>query len=127
MFLIELLSQFDFITIIANQSIFYNFDTKIIITIHIDDLLIFDDSMNEINILKIKINKKVEISDLNDTKNFFDMKLNRNKINKFLFLFQAKYIQKLLTQFEIIDEKSIYSSTIQDVRLEKIFIKLMNT
>jgi hypothetical protein len=76
LFLTKLLSQFDFNIIIANQSIFYNLETKIIITSHIDDLLKFSESMNEINILKTKINNKVELSDLNDAKKFFDMKFN---------------------------------------------------
>lgn len=119
LFLAELLSQFGFITIIADQSVFYNPDTKIIITAHIDDLLVFSDSMNEINILKAKINKKVEISDLGDARFFLGMELSRNRKNKSLFLSQAKYIQELLNKFKMFDEKSIYSPTIQGVRLEK--------
>jgi hypothetical protein len=62
--------------------------------------------------LKTKINNKVELSDLNDAKKFFDMKFNWNKNNKFLFLFQPKYNQELLNKFKIIDEKSMNSSTI---------------
>ena len=119
LFLAELLSQFGFITIIADQSVFYNPDTKIIITAHIDDLLVFSDSMNEINILKAKISKKVEISDLGDARFFLGMELSRNRKNKSLFLSQAKYIQELLNKFNVIGEKPIYSPTIQGIRLEK--------
>ena len=68
LFLTKLLFEFDFTPIIVNQSVFYNNNTKIIIAIHIDDLLIFNNSLNKINELKLKINKKIEINDLSDAK-----------------------------------------------------------
>ena len=47
------------------------------------------------------------------------MNITRNKNKKQLLLSQTKYIKELLIKFEIKDEKSIYSSTIQEVRLKK--------
>ena len=119
MFLIDLLSQYDFKSITANQSIFYNKDIDIIIAAHIDDLLIIDQNKVYIDNLKSQIFKKVEISDLDDAKFFLDMKITRNKDKKQLFSSQTKYIKELLIKFDINDEKSIYSSTVQGVRLKK--------
>ena len=47
------------------------------------------------------------------------MKINRNKRNKTLQLSQKKYIDDLLIKFNITDEKSVYSSTVQKIRFEK--------
>ena len=47
------------------------------------------------------------------------IEIKRNKINKELNLSQSKYINDLLVKFNIVDEKSIYSSTVQGIRLEK--------
>ena len=49
------------------------------------------------------------------------MEITRNRDKKQLFLSQTKYIKELLVKFEIKDERSIYSSTVQGVRLEKNF------
>ncbi len=119
LFLCDLLSQFDYKSITADQFVFYNTKTKIIIAAHIDDLLVFDENKQNIEILKSQIIKNIEISNLNDAKFFLDMKITRNKNKKQLFLSQSKYIKELLMRFKINDEKSIYSSTIQDVRLKK--------
>ena len=51
-FLRNLLAEFDFKSIIANQSIFFNVDIDIIIAAHIDDLLITDKDINKINELQ---------------------------------------------------------------------------
>ena len=51
-FLRNLLTEFDFKSIIANQSIFFNFDIDIILAAHIDDLLIADKNFNKINELQ---------------------------------------------------------------------------
>ena len=47
------------------------------------------------------------------------MKINWDRRNKTLQLSQKKYISDLLVKFNIINEKSIYSSTIQGIRFEK--------
>ena len=51
-FLRDLLAEFDFKSIIANQSIFFNFDIDIILAAHIDNLLIADKNFNKINELQ---------------------------------------------------------------------------
>ena len=119
LFLIDLLSQYGFKSITADQSVFYNKDTDIIIAAHIDDLLIIGQNKADIDNLKSQISKKVEISDLGDAKFFLDMEITRNRDKKQLFLSQTKYTKELLVKFDINGEKSIYSPTVQGVRLEK--------
>ena len=119
LFLQDLLQEFDFKLIIANQSIFFNSNIGIIIAAYIDDLLIIDKNINKINELQKQLRTKIEISDLNDVNFFLNIKIKRNKINKELNLSQSKYISDLLIKFNIVDEKSIYLSTIQGIRFEK--------
>jgi hypothetical protein len=118
-FLRDLLANFGFKPIIADQSVFYNENTKIIIAAHIDDLLVASNNINKINELQRQLQAKVEISDLGDAGFFLGMEINRNRSNKELFLSQAKYTSELLVKFNITGEKPIYSPTVQGIRLEK--------
>ena len=118
-FLRDLLTEFDFKSIIADQSIFFNVDINIIIAAHINDLLITDKNINKINELQKQLQTKIEISDLSDVSFFLDMEINRNRRNKTLQLSQKKYIGDLLVKFNITGEKFIYLSIIQGIRFEK--------
>jgi len=47
------------------------------------------------------------------------MKISRDRTKNKLFLSQKKYINELLTKFNINDDKPIYSPSVQDDRLKK--------
>ena len=47
------------------------------------------------------------------------MKIIKNREKHKLFLTQKKYTSEILARFNITSEKSIYSSTVQDVRFKK--------
>ena len=66
----DLLAEFDFKSIIADQSIFFNANIGIIIAAHIDDLLVAGKDINKINELQKQLQTKVEISDLGDASFF---------------------------------------------------------
>jgi hypothetical protein len=53
LFSANLLKELNFNSIVADQSVFYNSKSNIIITAHIDDLLVFAENKNEINSLKL--------------------------------------------------------------------------
>ena len=69
-FLRNLLVNFNYKSIIANQFVFFNTNTNIMIATHIDDLLMIDHDINKINKLQKQLQTKIEISDLNNV-NFF--------------------------------------------------------
>ena len=75
--------------------------------------------MNAVSLLRSKIENKVEIFNLGNSRFFLSMQINRDRNNNKLFLSQFKYINELLVKFEIIGDKPIYSPTIQGIRLEK--------
>ena len=119
LFLRDLLANFDYEPIIDDIFVFFNKNTEIIVAIHIDDLLIADSDINKINELQKQLQTKIAINDLNDVDFFLSMKITRNREKHELFLTQKKYTNEILARFNITNEKSIYSSTIQEIRLEK--------
>ena len=77
-FLSEILRNIGYISIEADDSVYYNPSISIIIASYIDDLLIFATSKKNINILKEQVSKIVEISDLEDISHFLDINITRN-------------------------------------------------
>ena len=118
-FLRDLLANFDYESIIEDIFVFFNKNTEIIVAAHIDDLLVIDSNINKINELQKQLQTKVEINDLDDVDFFLDMKITRNREKRELFLTQKKYTGEILARFNIIDEKPIYSPTVQEIRFEK--------
>ncbi len=114
-----MLKELNFNSIIADQSVFYNSESNIIITAHIDDLLVFAVNKNEINSLKQQLKKKLELSDLGNISYYLGMEISRDRTKNKLFLSQIKYINELLSKFNINGDKLIYSPSVQGVRLEK--------
>ncbi len=119
LFLANLLKELNFNLIIADQSVFYNSESNIIITAYIDDLLVFAENKNEINSLKQQLKRKLELSDLGNISYYLGMEISRDRTKNKLFLSQKKYINELLTKFNINGDKPIYSPSVQGVRLEK--------
>jgi len=119
LFLANLLKELNFNSIIADQSVFYNSENNTTITAHIDDLLVFAENKNEINSLKQQLKRKLELSDLGNISYYLGMEISRDRTKNKLFLSQKKYINELLSKFNINGDKPIYSPSVQGVRLEK--------
>ena len=118
-FLSKLLLDEGFESIAADQSVFINKSTRMIIAAHIDDLLIFCADKSQTKLLKAKLEKRVQISDLGDISFYLGMEITRNRKERSLFLSQEKYISELMKKFNIIGQKPIYSPSIQGIHLEK--------
>ena len=70
LFLRDLLTNFNYESIIDDIFVFFNKNTEIIVATHIDNLLITSFDINKINKLQKQLQTKIEINDLNDV-NFF--------------------------------------------------------
>ena len=62
--------------------IFFNNETKVIITIHIDDIFIIVFIMKVINFIKVNFNIKYKIKDLGETKWFLKIEIIRNHLKE---------------------------------------------
>ena len=85
-YLKELLQDLGFYSITSDQSIFINPKTNIIVTSHIDDLLLFSKNRDAIRDLKIQLSKRVEITDLGPTSYYLGIEINRDRKNKTISL-----------------------------------------
>ena len=114
-----MLINLNFIQLILNQSIFQNNTTGIIITSHIDDLLVYEPNIEDIQALKTALSKKIETTDLSKIFYYLDIEVIRDRAKKSLCMSQRKFIKKLLNKFQKSNLRSIKTPAEQGVRLEK--------
>lgn len=92
----------------SNYSVFINHTTKLIVTVYVDDLLIFGPKdLEHIKILKQKLNKQFEMIDLGSVHHFLGMKITRDRIEKTITISQGAYISKILERFGMNNSKSV--------------------
>ena len=94
-----MLSELGYSLITSDQSIFINKSSSIIVTSHIDNLLIFRLDIQAINALREALGKKVKISDLGDISYYLGIKITRNRASKSLCISQQKFIKEILQRF----------------------------
>ena len=94
-----MLSELGYSLITSDQSIFINKSSGIIVTSHIDNLLIFGPDIQAITALREALGKKVEISDLGDISYYLGIKITRNRASKSLCISQQKFIKEILQRF----------------------------
>ena len=78
-------------------------DNKIIISVYVDDILIFggDRATSDILTLKEKLNNQYSLDDLGMVKNILGMQIERDNDNNLLHLSQNKYINKQVKKFRV--------------------------
>ena len=105
--------------ILLDQSIFLNNTTSIIITSHVDDLLVYEPNIEDIQALKTALSKKIEITNLSEIFYYLDIKVIRDRAKKSLCMSQRKFIEEFLNEFQKSNLRPIKTSAEQGVRLEK--------
>ena len=85
-YLKKLLEDLGFFLILSNQLIFINPKTNIVVTSHIDDLLVFSKNKESIITLKKELSKKVDITDLGPTSYYLGIEIKRDRVNKTITL-----------------------------------------
>ena len=94
-----MLIDLNFSLFTSDQSIFLNNTTSIIITSHIDDLLIYGPNIEDIQALKIALSKKIEITNLDEIFYYLGIEVIRDRAKKSLCMSQRKFIKELLNKF----------------------------
>ena len=73
----------------------------IILLLYVDDMIVVGSSMQDINVLKMKLVKSCAMKDLGATKQILGMRITRDKKNIKFMLFQGEYIEKVLERFRM--------------------------
>ena len=95
--LTNLLAEFGLVPIESDQSIFIG--AKIIITAHIDDLLIFSPKNEYIDELRQKIQQKIDLTNLGETKYYLGIEIIRDRTKSTITLTQRGFLKGLLEKY----------------------------
>jgi len=78
----------------------------IILGLYVDDILIVGANMAEIDRLKKQLSENFEMKDLGPAKQILSMRISRDRSEGILNLSQKKYIEKLLSRFNVGNAKT---------------------
>ena len=79
----------------------------IILLLYVDDMLVVGSSMQDINVLKIKLYKSFVMKDLGVANKILGMRIIRDRKNCKLTLSQGEYIEKVLERFRMHNAKPV--------------------
>ena len=79
----------------------------IILLLYVDDMLVVGSNMQDINVLKRKLDKSFAMKDLGAAKQILGMRITRDKKNRKLTLSQGEYIEKVLRRFRMQNSKPV--------------------
>ena len=73
----------------------------IILLLYVDDTLVAGSNMQDINVLKWKLNKSIVMNNLGAAKKILGMRITRDGKNRKMTLPQGEYIEKVLERFRM--------------------------
>jgi len=82
-----------------------NHGSYIILLLYVDDMIVADSNMQEINVLKRKLENSFAMKDLGAAKQILGMRITRDRKNRKLTLSQSEYIEKVLKRFNMHNAK----------------------
>jgi len=96
-----------------------NDGSYIILLLYVDDMLVVGSNMQEINVLKRKLENSFAMKDLGAAKQILGMRITRDRKNHKLTLSQSEYIQKVLKSFNMQNEKLVSIPLASHFKLSK--------
>ena len=96
-----------------HEFVFFNvdfnvfFNEKFIIVIYIDNILLIEFNLKHIIVVKRVFNEHFKMIDLSSLRFYLNMNIERNRLNRILFLSQKIYLKKILKNHDMWKCKSI--------------------
>jgi transposase InsO family protein len=108
------LDDMGFVRLDCDHSVFvYERDgTKLIIPVHVDDLIIASKSKSAISEFKHELAKRFKLKDNGPTSFFLGVKLTRDRASRTISLSQPAYIQSILDEFSGAGPDGVFNSAI---------------
>ena len=91
----------------------------IILLLYVDDMLVAGSNMQDINVLKGKLDKSFAMKDLGAAKQILGMRITRDRKNCKLTLSQGEYIEKVFHRFRMQNEKPVSTPLDSHFKLSK--------
>lgn len=117
----EVLTKMEFQQLEADNCVYikHTNNEKVLITVYVDDILIFSKSMECINDVKTDLKGHFDIKDLGEAKKVLGLQLERNLKNGSLTVDQSLYIKEILQRYNMADCKPTNSPLDSYQRLSK--------
>jgi len=87
----------------SDESVLINHDTKVIIAIYVDDLLLVGPDMKAIQHLKEQLSERFDMTDLGPCNYYLGIRIIRDRPNRTIHLCQSGYIKQVLKEFKFWD------------------------
>jgi hypothetical protein len=91
----------------------------IILLLYVDDMLVAGSNMQDINVLKKKLDNSFAMKDLGAAKKILGMRITRDRKNRKLTLSQGEYIEKVLERFRMQNAKPVSTPLASHFKLTK--------
>ena len=104
------LKSLEFMKLSEDNSVFLNWISEVIITLYVDDLLIFVKELRAVLNIKKELKNIYEIKNLREADVCLSIQIQQNQKNWTLTIDQHTYIERVLKDFTMKDSKSVYTS-----------------
>lgn len=96
-----------------------NGNIKIIVTVYVDDFLIFSNCAKETENLKNVLSSEFKLKDLGSVRRYLGMRIDVNKKCSTITVDQQEYIEQLLSRFDMLDCRAIDTPIESKLNIEK--------
>ena len=79
----------------------FSLTKKLIIVIYVDDIFLIEFNSEHIIVVKQTFNERFKMIDLNLLRFYLNMNIERNRLNRILFLNQKTYLKKILKNYDM--------------------------
>jgi len=104
----DFIKRFNFKQSECDKCVYFgNFEgRKIYLALYVDDGLVLADSINVIDYFFTELRNTFEITE-SDVNNFIGIEIERNRVERTIFIHQILYVKKLLKRFNLCEAKSV--------------------
>ena len=95
-------------------------DDFVILLLYVDDILIIGRNVSRIDKLKKQLSRSFSMKDLGPTKKILDIRIERDRASKKLYMSQKQYIEKVLERFNMSKAKVVSSPLASHFKLSSI-------
>ena len=114
----------DFKHIESNHSLFVNEETRLIVSVYVNDIQIYDPRRSKhISNLKKELSKRFAIIDLDLCSYYLSIEIQRNRAKRSVRITQSTYLKKVLARFNMTNSAPVLTLIIVDTQLKE---KLVN-
>ena len=110
----------DFKHIESNHSLFVNEETRLIVSVYVDDIQIYGPrGSKHISDLKEELSKRFAMTDLGSCSYYLGMEIQRNRAKRSVRITQSTYLKKVLARFNMANFAPVSTLIIVGTQLEE--------